>query len=301
VAVEGLLFLVSSLRAGRAGYNPANRETRDAAGATILSYGDSIGHSYGVDWKDGYPQVLARLLNSTVRVSRGYSPSGYAEALRGDLERSSPKTVLVEIELSNDVSDEALLTWEGSDADGLPVRLAGGRYQITWDGTPGLLTAASGSHLYPRTRGYTFSLRGLGALLSRLRPNPVFADDADTYYYNLSFDRYWLTRDKLEGGFEQMFRALDAMNRFCQKRGIRFVLMILPSRHWFGSDDRFHAGAERLVARAEAKAQSLGISFVSPAHELAAAGGARLFLDFCHPTAEGHRVLAETLARALAQ
>jgi hypothetical protein len=291
-------------RTGPAGASPAAAPAHP--GHALLSYGDSIGHAYQVDWNDGYPQVLERLLDRrdgdgswAVRTSQGYSPSKYAARLRADLDASRTEAVIVEIELSNDVSDEALLSWQGRDADGLPTGVAGGRYLGAWDGAPNLVTAASSDRLWERTRMGAILRRGLGALLGKLSPNPVFADGADTYYYNLSFDRYLLTRDRLEQGWAQMFRALDAMNRLCKERHVRFLLMILPSSYWFEEGSPYHAGARRLVARAEADARALAIPMVSPATALSAAGGPKLFQDFCHPTADGHRTIAQALFGSL--
>ena len=89
----------------------------------VLSLGDSIGHSYGLDDPSaGYPYVLEQELNARdsdhryeVFVSGQYSPSGDAALIRNWLRDVRPTWVVQEIELSNDTSDEALVSWDQTD------------------------------------------------------------------------------------------------------------------------------------------------------------------------------------------
>jgi len=303
LVLEGGLWLVYGRTFSRWRARSLRPAPRDGV-TRIVSYGDSIVGGYGIDEKAAYSPVLASLLDENepgvphqVQIAGGYCPSKYAERLRADLDARRPTAVLVEIELSNDVSDEALLRWDAADERGLPTRLAGGRYVHAWDGTL-LATTATSDRFYEHTRLYTLLARAVGWARERTHPNPAFADGADTYYYNLGFDRSRLTAERLEQGFEQLFRALAAMNALCRERGVRFVLLVLPSQYWFDAGP-FHAGALRLLERAKAQARALGIEVVSPTEELAAAGGANAFMDFCHPTAAGHLAIAHALARAL--
>jgi hypothetical protein len=310
IVAEGALFVVYwPGRGGEPSFDPRASRPRLAGDGRrmILMYGDSIVSAYGLDWTQGFPHLVKGLLDERtgtsawrVRTSRGYCPSTYAETLRADLDALAPEAVVVELEPSNDVSDEALLAWDGVDADGLPTRVIGGRYLTTWDGSTTMLTAASSDRWFEHTRVFTIFRRAFGSIAYRLKPNPAFGPSADTYYYNALFDRHWLTTQKLDEGFDRMFRAIENIRHVCEKRGVKFLLMILPSSHWFQSGDRFQAGERRLLERAEAEARARGIAVVSPTPELAAAGGERLFIDFCHPTAEGHRVIADVLERALA-
>jgi len=306
VLCEGLLFLAdsgfqtsSSVEDGR--YIDTVR--RGPAGSrgprVVLSYGDSIGHAYDVAWELGYPMRLERLLDGNpegtrfqVATPRGYSPSTYAARLLEDLRRLDPDIVLVEIELSNDTSDEAFLSWE-PDPDGLPRSVVGGRYIQTWDGR-GLVTAVTGSGPLERTRFYTLLLKAVGALWSQYRPNPVFSKLSDTYYYNIGWDRAYLSQSRLDEGFARMFRALSSMNEACRRRDVPFLLLISPSRYLF-RNGRFRAGADRLMARAASQAQALRIPYFSLEPAMRRAGGDRLFMDFCHPNVAGHEVIATAI------
>jgi lysophospholipase L1-like esterase len=270
----------------------------------ILSLGDSIGHSYGLDDPSaGYPHVLEHALNARdsdhryeVFVSGQYSPSGDATLIRNWLRDVRPTWVVQEIELSNDTSDEALVSWDQTDEDGLPRGLRGGRYLEAWDGV--MLTSVTNGHWYEHTRVYTLGVRVWGWALGRWRPNPIFGPGTDTYFYNLGFDQAFLTQDALDAGFDRMFLALQRIDALCRQHGVRFLVVILPSRYAF-TNGPFRAGADRLLARAQRKVQEIGIQSVEPRAAMDAAGGARLFQDFCHPTAAGHAVIARAIEETM--
>ncbi len=309
------LALVELLLHYRFGPEPpvaSSREPRSVAGAAdarplvkILSLGDSIGHGYGLaNTDDAYPHLLQRALNARdpshryeVAINGVHTPSTDAPSIRQWLADVRPAWVIREIELSNDVTDEALAQWDGADADGLPVAIRGGRYVNAWDGGP-LATVARG-HWYDRTRVHAFALRAWGRVLRRLRPNPVFDPAADTYYYNLGFDQPYLTTAAVDAGFEQLFRALAATDRLVTRLGGKYLVVILPSQYAF-ENGQYRAGADRLLARAEQSAKALGLNVILPRQVLAAAGGARLFQDFCHPTEAGHAAIARAIDEAMA-
>jgi len=93
----------------------------------ILSYGDSIG--LGVWMNDGqdYATFLEKLLNQdsshryeVLNTARGCCPSIYALHLKSDIMQFKPQIVIMEIELSNDLTDEVLVHYKGKDEFGLP-------------------------------------------------------------------------------------------------------------------------------------------------------------------------------------
>ena len=95
----------------------------------ILSLGDSIGFGLGVTSEDRYAQVLQRELNDSPGAFRfrvvnasgqGYSPSSYAAYIYQEGLELNPDLVLVQIELCNDVTDEALLGWPSGVQASLP-------------------------------------------------------------------------------------------------------------------------------------------------------------------------------------
>lgn len=85
------------------------------------------------------------------------------------------------------------------------------------------------------------------------------------------------------------------MHALASRHGARFLLLIVPSRHAL-AEDRYSASSLGLLRRAEARARALEIPYVIPEAALRDAGGAELYMDFCHPTAEGNAVIARALA-----
>ena len=114
--------------------------------------GDSIGVGLGIEPFHHYTKVLERDLNRqrthpSYRVinagGQGYSPSSYYVYLKYEGLRFQPRMVVVEIEMCNDITDEALLNWDFQEGDRTrPHRVRGGRYVVGWDGN--LLTTCSG-------------------------------------------------------------------------------------------------------------------------------------------------------------
>lgn len=87
--------------------------------------------------------------------------------------------------------------------------------------------------------------------------------------------------------FEASLRGFAELGR---QEGFELVLIQEPirgnpQRIW---RDEFRAAMERVGA-------DYGLTVVSPEEELAAAGGAKLFMDDVHPLPAGHRVMAEAL------
>lgn len=271
----------------------------------ILSYGDSIAEGYRLSFAQTYSQLAETALREStgeryevLNMGRGHSPSVYAAHIRRDVPALGPMGVVIEIELLNDVSDEAHVRVSGRASDGLPERLLAHRYIVSWDGHILAPLAWRGSFI-ERTKLYAKLSRAVGRLRERLRPNPLFAADSPVRYYSLSSDRYFLTEAALERGFERMFESLEAVHGYLESRGIRFLLVILPSRDAFETS-RYRAASQAIVERAERRAQTAGIPFVSLRSAMARAGGAALFMDFCHPTARGNQVIAQKLVPLLA-
>lgn len=272
----------------------------------VLSYGDSVAAGFGLEETDTYAYQSEATLNATgarrveiLNMTRGHSPTIYTFHLRTDVPRFAPDAVVVEIEVLNDVSDEARVRTEGRDADGLPLAILSHRYILSWDDQILGFRGASGSPL-ERTKVYAMITRAIGRLAERFDPNPLFAEDSDVHFYSLSVDRHLLTRDALDAGFERIFESLAGMQRHLAQRGIRMLLLIVPSQYVFDGG-RFSASSRALALRAEARARALGLDVLLPLDALEQAGGAQLYMDFCHPTAAGNRVIAAALTPVLAE
>lgn len=273
--------------------------------ARVLSYGDSIAGGYGVDHGQAYPARLAEALAARgsapaveiVDLAHGHSPSVYAQHLRHDLPRLSPDAVLVEIELVNDLADEAHVRSSAPAEDGLPARIERARYVVGWDGRLLAPLAWRGSWL-ERTKLFALAGHAYGRLRSRWRPNPIFAPDSPETYYARAFDRHRLTRAEIDAASTRLFDVLGAMRDVLEVRGVAMAVLLVPSRHAFEAGT-LRAHGRRLVEEAQAELALRGIPYLALLEPLEAAGGETLYLDFCHPTAAGHAVIANALADAV--
>jgi hypothetical protein len=169
---------------------------------------------------------------------------------------------------------------------------------VSWDGHILAPLAWRGS-FFERTKLYAKLSRAFGRMRERASPNPLFAPDSPIRYYSLSSDRYFLTESALERGFQRMFDSLEAIHRYLEERGVRFLLVILPSRDVFETG-QYQRASQRIVERAESRARRAGLPFVSLREPMGREGGAELFMDFCHPTAQGNGLIARQLAPLLA-
>lgn len=275
--------------------------------ARILSLGDSIGFGLGIPSTSHYTQVLEAKLNHSgeppiYRVINagavGDSPSAYAVYLRHEGLRLKPELVLAEIELCNDVSDEALIELV-RDAAGRPHSISGGRYIIAWDGNY-LSTAAAGPYFFEKTYTYSLLLRGVLNLLQNANPRGVFEDgQPGVTYYSLGFDRYLLTQERIESGWQQMFGALENIRQMAQQNEADFLLLIVPSRHVFQDrSNAFGKFAEGLVERAVRMAQERSLPYLDLRQALQRDGAEKLYLDLYHLNEQGNRVIGETIAKA---
>lgn len=277
----------------------------------ILALGDSVGMGLGIETSNQYVKVAERKLNELDSLlafhivnaaGQGYSPSSYYVYLKHAGLQLSPSVVIVEIELCNDVTDEALLAWEEDvEQPGTPDRVRGGRYVVSWDGNL-LGTFSLGPFPFERTYTYTLLLRRALNLLDRWSPSKSVFSQPGATYYSLGFDRFLLTDKRIEEGWQRLFGALEATSQLLQRRGIPFLLLILPSRYVFNGDARpYQQFASRLLQRAQRLARERGIPYLEFKEEMAANGGANLYLDFAHPTAGGNQVIGEKLFQYLSR
>jgi hypothetical protein len=276
----------------------------------ILSLGDSVGFGLEIEAADHYSRVAQRRLNSLGSQRRyhlvnaggqGYSPSSYYVYLRQEGLQVEPGMVIVEIELCNDITDEALLRWRGPGADGFPNSIVGGRYLVGWDGNL-LGTYSRGSYFFEKTYTYTVFVRRLLNLLFRIYPTePFYSVPGSTVYYNLGFDRFVLDVERIEAGWQRLFGALGAMHQLLEEQQIPFLLMILPSSYTYQNGGDQQRVASGLLERAVSMAKERHLPYLALNEAIEEGGGERLFLDFVHLTKEGNRVVGEALSEHLFQ
>lgn len=272
----------------------------------ILSMGDSVAFGLGIPSSACYAKVLDRRLNEAGgpvkynvinTAGPGYSPSFYYLFLKNEALQWRPRMVLMEIELCNDVTDEALLRWEADSArPDRPAALKGGRYVVAWDGIL-LSTYIRGPYFYERTYTYVELSRRVLDLLYRFAPTEPFRSDSSVTYYTIGYDRFLLDQKRIEYGWEHLFMALQATHDMLRSRGIPFLVMIMPSRYIYdqGTGRNMDLFARRLVDRAVALAAEKRIPYLNLTDPVGAGGGKALYLDDIHLNAEGNRLVGDFL------
>jgi len=278
----------------------------------ILALGDSIGFGVGIPASSHYTKIAEGMLKKNgdgqnCRIinagGQGYSPSGYHVYLKHQGLRFNPVLIVIEIELCNDVTDEALLYWEPESGKNSLDAVRGGRYIIGWDGNM-LATCARGPYFFERTYVYTDLLRRFLYLLYKIHPTEPFHSQPQkgTSYYSLGFDRYLLNEQRIETGWAKTFGALEQTLELVKLHNASFLLMILPSRYMF--NDRapeWQSFASNLVRRACDMAEDKRIPYVNMTEAIRQGGGTRLFMDFAHLNEEGNRVVGQALAGLIQQ
>ena len=274
----------------------------------ILSLGDSIGFGRAIEAADHYSKVAQRRLNGLDSPRRyhlvnaggqGYSPSSYYVYLREEGLQVKPGMVIVEIELCNDIPDEAMLNWRGQSGGGFPKSIVGGRYLVSWDGNL-LGTYSRGSYFFEKTYTYTVFVRRLLNLLYRIYPTePFHSVSGARAYYTLGFEKLVLDEERIEAGWQRLFGALGAMHQLLQEQQIPFLLMILPSRYIYQNGEDRKRFASGLLERAVSMAEAKRLPYLALTEAIAKRGGARLFLDFVHLSPEGNGVVGEALSEHL--
>ena len=274
----------------------------------ILSLGDSIGFGLGVPSRDRYGQVLQRELNKPPGAFRfrvvnasgqGYSPSSYAAYIHREGLELNPDLVLVQIELCNDVTDEALLGWSSGVEAGLPGGVRGGRYVVGWDGQL-LGTWSRGPYFFEKTYTYTLILRKILESLYRISPTEPFHSTRGLTYYAMGYEKFLLDRHRIDSGWKRLFGALEGIRDLLERERIPFLLMLVPSRFVFQQDAPVHAlFARKLMDRAIEQCRSRQIPYLDLSHDLRQAGGSELYFDFAHLTSEGNRITGRVLAHEL--
>jgi hypothetical protein len=278
----------------------------------ILALGDSIGFGVGIPASSHYTKVAEGMLKKKAdgqnyRIinagGQGYSPSCYHVYLKHQGLRLNPVLIVTEVELCNDITDEALLYWDTESTTGSLNAVRGGRYIMGWDGNM-LATCARGPYFFERTYVYTDLLRRSLDLRYKLHPTEPFHSQPEkgTSYYSLGFDRYLLDEQRIESGWTKAFGALEQTSELLKLRNTRFLLMILPSRYMFNdSAPEWQSFASNLVRRACDMADKKRIPYVNMTEAVRQGGGARLFMDFAHLNEEGNRVVGRALSGLIQQ
>lgn len=274
----------------------------------ILSLGDSIGFGLGIQSEEHYTKVLERALNRDSRRvdfrvinagGQGYSPSGYYVYLRNEGLKLKPDLVIIEAEICNDTSDEALLRWGKTDREGHPKKIMGGRYVVSWDGKQ-LGTYATRGFFFEKTYLYTNLARRALNLARKIFPQePWSRRPGARVYYSLGFDQFLLDEERLEEGHERLFAALSGTVRLLEDEGIKCLIMIMPSRYLYQDAHDYTLFASTLYEEALESARKHDLPCLDMYGTIKNSGGEALFIDFAHLTGEGNRAIGLELHNQL--
>jgi lysophospholipase L1-like esterase len=286
-------------------YRPAGKRSghfRDAASTgAVVHLGDSLTFGSGVGETEAFPALLDARATGTRHVNFGVWAVGTDfEYLLMEkiLAEQTPAMVVLHVYAGNDISDidrpyeccdgGPLLTYE----TGVPMaRCSTPRWGIS-------LASRAGRSPPPFplrvATAYSYAARHAAARFSRL----VFRFDAPPNFIGAE-------GEASEEGWEHFTAILARMRDELRRRGIPFVVDILPSRWALDSTIPAEAPSYRSGRRIAAIAADLGIRTLDPWDVLRAAvqrdGSSRYFLgdSDIHFTPEGHRLMANWLAEHL--
>lgn len=113
----------------------------------------------------------------------------------------------------------------------------------------------------------------------------------------LAADRSPRTRARIEQGWSEYEALLARMNEECKRRGIALVLVAAPHGAQFADAQKRFLPQKRLAATCK----QLGVPFIDLAPAFSALPSLPFFFpDPVHPSPEGHELMAEEIAEALA-
>lgn len=276
-----------------------NSETEvEQANFRIISYGDSINFGYLVSDGEDYPNKLESLFKTdqqkieVINTARGSSPSIYAFHLQEDLPKLKPNLVLLEIELSNDLGDESLIRFAKRDSNGFPESLTSARYVVDFSTRAQLATLPVNIPPITRSKLFYVAEQRFGNLANKIWPSDLL--ETNKYLFNLGFDRWLITESSYKNAFESMFDTIASIQNFAKENNADFLLILLPSKTALESKPESNF-ALKLIEEAELKAKNRQINYISLYQDFKNQDLEHSFLDFCHPSAAGHDLIARRL------
>lgn len=275
----------------------------------ILSYGDSISFGFKLEESETYASRLESLLSASgktrfeaLNMARGHTPSVHLVHMNADIPRLHPKMVILEIELTNDISDEVFAHFNGRRANGLPNEIVNARYIVSWNrqslhtGFPML-----GPH-FKTTYLYTLLNRTAMAIRSQMHKDVVVQLNTNGYFFHRTFDASFLTRSALDSAFEQMFSSIQAAHSLAKQHGVEFLVLLVPSKYLLYQNSHFEV-TKAVTDRAQARLELDGIPYLSLYSALVSTGLSAddLYFDFCHPKAVAQEIIAKSIADRIAK
>jgi lysophospholipase L1-like esterase len=277
-------FLIEYDRLGRS-VDPDKQIVFDPARhkRTIAVLGDSMVEAGQVPYRDSFIGLLnRRAAPDTFAHNWGvasYSPMLYRIQWQKDVARTKPDLVLLML-YSNDVHDDGIYAKTATlDGDGLPTAVAG---------PPNNAVVTALRNLYV-ARLLRVAIRTIEFALGKESNERVRTMGPVGGFLETSPDVSPLT-DKVLKGIAKEVRA----------SGSRFVLTAVPSKYVIMTGDRSKAD-QQFASNVQRWAAANGVDYIDlwPAFAAYTADPKPFFLHDIHPNETGHRLIADTIAKAL--
>lgn len=249
------------------------RNTSAADTADVVALGDSQTYGYGVQPSECWPRMLEQITGRSVySMAHGaYSPM-QGLALMPDALAMQPRAIVQAVYAQNDLAD--------ADA------FSAGR----------LFPVAGTTHvpLWRRVLSHHCKLYALGRAVKNLAtPQAKAAVAAQRFNPQRFAANVDLDRPEITNGLRLVLDALAKQHE--QARGVRFVVLFIPSKELAGGIEHVAVERERRVWREIAEAlRARGITFIDPLPELSA--DSYFETDNDHLNASGHATIASVVA-----
>lgn len=233
---------------------------------------------------------------------RGYCPTNFVGFIKHDIKKHTPKTIMIQIETVNDLSDETIYEIHSYDKDSLPLEHSGGRYKLSlWNDTHVLSNIGLYDSPLERTIVYTAFMRICGAALNQVYQTEVNYNFRNRHFYRLGFDNFLYSEKRMKEVTERTINVISATRDYCKKQGIELIVLLTPStfsfdpkRYGDGSLQTYnHVYKELTKRRVEVINILEALNKTSYKHE------DDLFFDFCHINAEANEITAQKIVKTI--
>lgn len=301
----------------------------------IVVIGDSFTFGVVVEDDQTYSAQLEHVLNDRMPTNQvinagwagGTSPDAYYTFLAQRGLNFRPDTIVIGMFVWNDVTDLFENRWLETDQYGLPTRLESKARRINERGQLVLKPGQRGAQyvyappfpLLNDSHLYSLAMRVYHRLLyewTRLTEEEIIYQHEPNYIFGLYTIHKPPYPPKLEDKFQVTLKLLEGMKRFTDMNGINLWVVLIPTdaqvhpemwTKWQGSGAKgplepTSDGLDQPQARLVQFLRENGIHYLDllPEFRKAAASGTKLYFPIDgHWNVEGHRLAAESLAKAI--